>query len=483
MNYFYWMNERSKYLLKIYIPNYSLTVFQGIFAMIILLTACKKETFITSTDALLSTSVDTLHFDTVFTTTGSITQSFKIFNPNNQKLLLTNVQLMGGTNSSFKINVDGSPGTSFSNISIAPNDSLYVFVSVSINPNTANLPFIVQDSILINYNGNNDFVQLDAYGQNAHFLRSAYVTQDTTWTNDLPVVIVGGLTVSQNKILTINAGTKIYCHADAPIEVNGTLLALGQKDSAYQVLFTGDRLDNPYVYFPGSWPGIFFNTSSINNVLNYTTIQNAYQGIIAINPSSGTQPKVILNQCIINNIFDAGILSVFSSINATNCLLSNCGDNININAGGTYQFTNCTVASYSDLYIEHTIPVLQINNVDSANQSYDLNASFTNCIFYGDDGSVNDEISISKQGSNPFAVNFQNCLYKSVDPISNATFTNCLQNQDPLFDSIDIVDQYFNFQLQLTSPCIGAGSNTGNLIDLLGNPRTPPIDIGCYQHQ
>lgn len=103
--------------------------------------SCKKTSFITSADALLFTSADTLHFDTVFTTTGSITQSFKIYNPNDQKLLISEVQL-GGRSSVFKLNVDGMPGNTFTNIEIAPNDSIYVFVIVNINPNAANLPFL-----------------------------------------------------------------------------------------------------------------------------------------------------------------------------------------------------------------------------------------------------------------------------------------------------------------------------------------------------
>src|SRR5689334_2593218 len=143
---------------------------QKIFFCLLLLVAgffysCKKTTFTTSPNALLFTSEDSLHFDTVFTTVGSITQSFKIFNPNDQKLLLSNVELAGGNNSVFKINVDGTPGVSFSNIEIAPNDSIYVFVNATIDPNNATNPFLIQDSIKIEYNSNIAYVQLDAYGQ------------------------------------------------------------------------------------------------------------------------------------------------------------------------------------------------------------------------------------------------------------------------------------------------------------------------------
>src|ERR1700676_2500517 len=106
--------------------------------------SCKKETFITSPDARVTITADTLKYDTVFVTSGSIYQSFKIINENNQKLLLSSLKLMGGTNSAYKINADGIPGPQVNNIEIGANDSLYVFVQVNINQNANNLPFIVR---------------------------------------------------------------------------------------------------------------------------------------------------------------------------------------------------------------------------------------------------------------------------------------------------------------------------------------------------
>jgi len=347
----------------------------------VLFLSCKKEGFITSTDALLRTSVDTLHFDTVFTTTGSITQLFKIFNANDKKLNLSSVKLMGGNSSTFKMNVDGLPGTSFSNIEIAPNDSVYVFVSVSINQSTANLPFIVQDSVQINYNGNTRWVQLDAFGRNANFYRNRRITTDSTWNNDKPFVILGSLLVDSNVVLTINKGCKIYSHADAPIIVNGTLRVLGEKYDSTRVTFKGDRLDYPYNEFPGSWPGIYFNRSSRNNILNYATIQHAYQGVVAINPNSLPGTKLTLNECIIDNIYDGGIIGSNSSIMATNCLISNCGYNVFITAGGNYNFNHCTISSYGNSYLSHKNPVLTVGNSLTNTFSNPLSVFFRNNIF------------------------------------------------------------------------------------------------------
>src|SRR6185295_3616035 len=293
----------------------------------ILFLGCKKDSFITSTDANLSISADTLHYDTVFTSVGSITQSFKIFNDNNQKLRLSSVKLMGGSSSPFNINVDGIATTEATNLEIDANDSLYVFVQVTIDPASANLPFIVRDSIQISFNGNTRLVQLEAWGQNAHFFRNKEINAGETWSNDLPYVIQGYLYVATNQVLTIEKGSRIYVHADAPIIVDGTLRVNGEKDTMDRVYFNGDRLDEPYKDFPASWPGLFFRTDSKDNVLNYAVIRNAYQSIAMENPSPNLKPKLVLNECVIDNSYDAGIIALNSSITATNCLVSNCGKN------------------------------------------------------------------------------------------------------------------------------------------------------------
>ena len=133
------------------------------------------------------------------------------------------MQLAGGAASAYKINVNGVAGNTFSNIDIRANDSIYVFVKVNINPTGANQPFIIEDSIKIDYNSNTRYVQLQAYGQNATYLNNRTFTTDTILTGERPFVILKGLNVGIGAKLTVQAGTKIYCHADAPILVNGSL--------------------------------------------------------------------------------------------------------------------------------------------------------------------------------------------------------------------------------------------------------------------
>ena len=450
-----------------------------------LLFSCQKHSDLSGSNRLFL-SADTLYFDTLFTTTGSVTQQVKLINANNEGITINSISLMGGSSSPFVINIDGNPGPNASGLYIGGNDSMYIFVNVLIPKGSVSTPFIVLDSIRISYTGGQQFIQLNAWGQNAHFLKNAEINSDTVWANDLPFVIYGGLHIDSNATLTIQAGTHIYLHADAPIIVDGSLNLLGESPDSLRVYFTGDRLDYPYSGYPGSWPGIYFNKSSKDNVLNYASFQNGNHTLVTEGPASDANPKLTLNQCIINNSLGEGILSIQSSILAVNCLLSNCGQNISIGQGGNYQFDYCTVASYSTLLLSHQLPVLTVSNASTdGNQIFvgDLTAVFTNCIFWGSEG-VPDEAQISKQGNSIFQVLFNHSILKQQNYPANIDSSALFLNTDPEFIATGIQSDLFNFHLQASSPALGIGVNTGVLIDLDGNSRPPSqSDVGCYERQ
>jgi hypothetical protein len=458
------------------------TVSLSLFLFSLFLFACRKDSFITSKDARVTLTVDTLKYDTVFTSVGSVTQFFMIKNENKQKLRISSVKLMGGSASPFRINVDGFAASETNNLEIEANDSVYVFVQVNVNPNAANLPFVLRDSVQVQYNGNTRWVQLEAWGQNAHFLRNKEVIINETWTNDIPYVLLGYLHVNQNTTLTIDKGCRVYVHGTAPVIIDGTLQLNGLKDTADRVYFRGDRLDDPYKDFPAAWPGLFFTATSKDNVLNYAVLKNGYQTIAVLDPPVNANPKVRLNQCVIDNSYDAGIIAVNSSVTAINCLISNCGKNIAIAKGGTYRFTHCTAASYSNTYINHKDPVLTVSNSDGTTTAA-LDASFVNCIFWGENGLVDNEVIVSKSGATPFTVNFDHALWKVETAPANITSAGIINNRSPQFDSINVSDRYYNFRLKTASPAIDAGINSPVLIDLDG--KTRPIgllpDLGCFE--
>lgn len=457
------------------------------FLLISLFASCKKDSFITSEFAQVNVTADTLKYDTVFTTAGSITKTFKIINNNNQKLRLSKVKLMGGLSSAYKMNVNGIATAEITNLDMEANDSIYVFVSVTVNPNASNLPFIVSDSILINFNGINRYVQLQAYGQNANFLRNRVLTGNVVWPNNLPYVILGSIRIDTTASLTIQPGCKIYSHADAPFIVDGTLTVNGTKNNP--VTFAGDRLDENYKDLPAGWPGIYFRGSSKNNVLTFAVVKNANQAIVTEKPSVNANPKLTLHQCIVDNAFDAGILCVNSSLQADNSLISNCGSNIRLTYGGIYNFTHCTVAAYSTNFLTHKNSALTVNNFTQQGASTvtaDLNAVFRNNIFWGDGGIVENEISVTRQGANIFNVLFEKNLYRSLADPLNSTLSGNIKNTDPVFDSINTTKNVFDFRVtkNAAAPGINAGMATGLLKDLDDKNRNAGLpDMGCYEKQ
>ena len=120
----------------------------------LLFTSCKKEVFNDDPAARLQFSVDTLYFDTVFTSLGSVTKRFLVYNRGDQAVKVGKISLAGGSNSPYRLNIDGIPGDIAANVEIEANDSIYIFAEVTIDPNNQLNPFVVHDSVRFELNGN-----------------------------------------------------------------------------------------------------------------------------------------------------------------------------------------------------------------------------------------------------------------------------------------------------------------------------------------
>ena len=225
--------------------------------------SCKKETLL-QTGGELRFSTDTLSFDTVFTQYASFTLSIKIYNPQNQKIKVGSVRLEQGDQSFFSLNVDGVSGNRVTDIDVAANDSFYVFATVRIDPTNENNPFIIEDRLIATLNGAEFSIPVYAYGQNAHYYTASLISQNTTWVNDKPYVIVKNAMVDSGVTLTIQPGCKIYMNQDARFFVWGNIIAEGTKQDS--IIFQGNRLDRAYFGYegyPGEWGGFYFFPSSI----------------------------------------------------------------------------------------------------------------------------------------------------------------------------------------------------------------------------
>mgnify|MGYP003575852692 CR=1 FL=1 len=452
--------------------------------LLLLLFSCRKETFTTDSNVRLWTGIDTLQFDTVFTTTGSVTQGFKIFNRNEEGIQVESIHLAGGAASPFKININGQPGPQVSGLQIKGGDSAYVFVTVNINPNSANTPFIVQDSVEIAYNGNSTKVHLQAYGQNAHFLNNHIITANEVWTSDKPYVITGGLRVQQGAQLTISKGCRIYVHAAAPFIVDGTLKVEGEKGEENKVIFAGDRLDEPYKMHPAGWPGIQFTANSSGNRIRFAQIKNTYRALLLHEPAHNNTPVLILEQTIIDNAFEAGIMAIGSSIHAQNVVISNCGKNILIQKGGVYNFTHCTITAYNSSFIQHKQPLVQLSNFfekDNTITTKALHMLFTNSILWGEsNGLVKDEIVLQQNSASPFSVTFNGVLWNN--EVTGAIVSGNSILQDPKFRSAEA--KLYDFRLGENSPAVNKGVPTVVTLDADGAPRPVSLpDLGAYEQQ
>lgn len=454
--------------------------------LIVGMTSCKKESFITGAGDRISFSADTLKFDTVFTTLGSTTRMVKVKNENDQKLMLSSIRLMGGNQSPFKTNINGTPTPEMLQLEVAANDSIYIYVVVTIDPTQNNLPFLVTDSIEIKFNNQTRYIQLEAYGQNANFITHQTINSTQVWNHPLPFVVLGSLTVRETGQLTLSPGTRMYVRATAPIIIQGTLITNGTRNRP--VVFRGERIDEYYRDLPGSWPGIVFTETSKNNVLTFTELHNALNAITVNGPSVNAQPKLNIRQCVINNAFESGLLLTETDAEVTNSLISNCASNIRIQKGGNYNFIHCTVASMTNRYFFRQTPVLSLANYLSENGQISvspLNAAFTNSIFWGNSGFIQNEIELWKDASAGFGVTFQHCLYRMENAPAPATNINCISNTDPQFSMIDQAEDIFDFRIgDPLSPVIDQGILTGLPKDLDDNERNVGLpDLGAYEKQ
>lgn len=448
---------------------------------------CRKDEFNTDPSFSLGFSTDTVIFDTVFTTIGSITRQLVIRNTGDSRINISKIVLARGSSSPFRLNIDGSAKETYNDLEIGPKDSAYIFVKVTIDPNNTNSPLIESDSIIFETNGNIQNVKLVAWGQDAYFHQSTVLTGEVTLPDDKPHVVYGTLTADKNCKLNVVAGTRIYFHNGSSLEIRAgaSLNVMGTLE--LPVIFTSDRLDDDYLDIPGLWNGIWLESGSRSNSFTYAEITNAIVGIQADSCGFGESEPLQLHNCLINNMKNYGILATMSEIVSTNCQITNCGGNVvSIEQGGNYDFRNCTLANY---FSGKGYPALSISNYSLDTSFKEIpgklsGAYFGNCIITG---SMLDEIDFYEHEGTEFNFQFDQCLVSwDKEQKYESKFVNCIINEDAKF-----IDPYTNdFQLDTLSFAIDKASLSiiSNTIpdiklDRKGISRLVPgpPDMGAYE--
>ncbi len=456
--------------------------------------ACHPErNYMEDSDAKLAFTIDTVYFDTVFTTIGTITESFRVKNPHNQFVKIDEITLAGGESSMFRINVDGQPGVSFSGLEIAPKDSVYIFVEATLDPNGHSDILRIQDSIVFLTNGNTQDIDLVAWGQDVHIIREGVIEEPTIWTNEKPYLILEYTYVDSVSSLTIEAGTRIHFHRDAVLFVDGTLKVEGTLDEP--VLFGGDRLEEFYDDKPGQWGLIYLSESSHSNNVNYAEIKNGTIGVlISASPESGKMPDLEISNSIINHMSSHGIYALNAAVTGSNLVIGNCGGSCaGLIYGGAYEFTHCTFDNnWPSYFSNRQLPALLLTdyfpNFDGEGNlvlytggTFEK-AEFMNSIIFG---THQMELVIDSYEDRQLNYRFDHCLTRidedSLDYLADPLFTAIINNENPMLDSVP-----YNFELDSLSPAIDAGLPAYSVevpFDLNGNNRLgdDAPDLGAFE--
>lgn len=460
-----------------------LRVFGILFLVILTSTSlsCKKNTSFSKNH--LNFSQDTLVFDTIFTTIGSTTKQLKIYNLNNEPIRIESISLKNGNNSPFRLNVDGKADVNFSNLEIAPNDSIYAFVDVKLSVNNQNLPMVVEDEIEFTTNGKTQVIQLAVWGQDIHYHYSDILNgtvldfNEGIWENDKPHLIYGAAIVDEGKSLTIPAGTKIYLHKNARLIIYKASLNI-EGTLGNEVTFQGDRLESDYNNVTNQYYGIYFDSARTSSI-NYLELKNATVGIHLFGNNDLNAPDdftlTITNSKILNNGY-YGVLSYRgSSISVENSIISN-NESFGFLSlvGGKFNFNHCNVLGYKSSNQSQAFGVINYFTENDLTYISSVEGKVTNSIIYGYNENEIGFDTLTNINGISINLDFQRNLIKK-DTINLPLWykNNSIWNTPPLFTNIPEYD----FTLLPNSPAIGTGDNLFpyfNNLNINGEIVSPP---------
>ncbi|MFT5725797.1 MAG: hypothetical protein ACI9JN_002926 [Bacteroidia bacterium] len=456
------------------------------------LTACKDDlTFLTDNNATLNFSSDTVFFDTVFTNNSpriplSVNHQFVVVNPY-KDAVKTNFKLINGVNSVFRINVDGEVGPEVNEIEILGNDSVFVFVELSIDENNdpQSLPLIVRDSIEISTNGNRQYVQLAAWGQDAHYFLRDTVCNMVLDDKLKPYVVHSYLYVPENCTLTIKEGVKMHFAPRSWLYVEGTLIIEGTKDEKVQ--FQGDRLQPEFEESAGQWGGIWLDYLSKNNTIKHAVIKNGTVGIYCdssdILTMQNDSPKVTVENTQIRNMSFDGLSGKAAYIKATNSIFTNCGRYTFLGLwGGKYDLKHCNFTTYNQDFSRRD-PTFALNNVQ-INEFFQIVGVYRmvydvqNCII---DGGLEEEVSFGIYKEVPLLGLFGDTLFNNNLVRTERKFVGLhvdnVVNISPLF--LDIRNH--DYHLGVGSAAINIGAPLSIPRDYEEELRSAPSDAGAFE--
>ncbi len=470
--------------------------------------SCQKDNTYSGDAPAVSVSVDTLTFDTVFTSIGSATRFFLIYNDESEDITV-DISLTQGNQSMFRLNVDGIPGHEVNDVLIKAHDSIYVFADVTVDPDQplSVSPFVIEESLNITSGKTTKDVLMVAWGQNANYIPGtkrkgifSLLSCDlgtVTWDDPKPYVVYGVLIIDSCE-LVLPQGTDIYIHggivkADSFIYNDGLIVVgrdgrlVSQGTTDEPVTFQGDRLERDYEDVAGQWSGIRFLSGSTQNIMTHTMIKNPQVGVRV-----DSAARLELSKVSIANASSAGIIGIHSQIKGSNVLVYHtASQSLLLTYGGDYSFYHSTFANYGNqsaaVHFDNfrcTDPPLCQGNIFLN----PLKVRFKNCIFTGND---RDEVNPYDwtEGEDPSMFDYEmtNCAV-TVDEILDPDlypefFNHCTDCLRLSFDDLLFLDgEHDDYRLDTMSVVIDKGIIIPEVNDdINGTPRDLMPDIGCFE--
>ena len=426
--------------------------------------ACSDDdSFTTSRSNLLTFSVDTVKMDTVFSTVGSSTYTFWVYNHSADGIRLNTVRLQNGNQTGYRVNVDGSyldnqRGSVVTDLEVRKGDSIRVFVELTAATNQQTEPQLVEDQLIFALeSGIEQKVHLHCYAWDARHIRDLVVSSDTLIESSQPLVIYGdGIKVDSGAVLTVR-NTTLYFHDGAGMTVRGTL-------KTENVVMRGDRLDHMFDYLPydrvsGQWKGIVFEEPSVGNVLTDTQIRNAMTAVRVDSAAiDTTAQRLTMTRCVVHNAKGDGVVAINSYIRRYHCQLTNTyGDCLAV-YGGKADIDHCTLAQFYPFAADRGFALV-------FSSEHDLKLECRNTIVTG---YADDEVMLYRHESDSTKVleyHFSDCLLRTPAVEDDTLSFKRIQWETPKdsiqgkqhFVKIDETNLDYDFHLDSLSTAIGKG--------------------------
>lgn len=408
-----------------------------------------------------------------------MTRRFRIYNPHKNAIEISRLSLGQLNTSPYSLTVNGLKQDSFEDQVIFGKDSLLVLVEVLIDPKDESLPFLVKDSVVVEYNQNKTDVKLVAWGQDAVFLDREVVECDAVWTAGKPYVLYDTVLVAENCTLTVEPGARILIDNNSALAVAGTLQVLGTPED--KVLIRNTRLDANYEIAPGQWNAILFLEGSKDNIIDHAAIKNGTIGLRLGSPDEDSDYDLVVSNTSIGHMSSTGILAYTSDLHVYNTEVFNCQEELVGNyLGGNYKYEHCTFSNSPNLFIRDLPSVIFADYIDLGDGSRlvdDLDVEVTNSIIWGEE---DEELLLAASGEANVSILLNKNLIRSEneDWVQLGNYISQERNYPKFY-----APAFYNYQLDSLSPVRDSASVSSITTDLLGTLRDDMPDLGAYERK